>query len=419
MSGSVPGTPSLLRAINDRAALRLLLERGPLTRPELGALTGLSKPTASQLLLRLREAGLVVLDGVREGLPGRTAEVYRVNASAAYAAALDVTSGRIEARVADLTGAVVGEHVLEPPGGDLIGGLRAALAGARPPAPPRHLVIGVQAAVDPATGRLGYATAEDMPGWHVDDLVDRLSRGLGVPVSVENNVNLVALAERAHGAAAGTPDFVLLWADAGIGSAIVLGGRLHRGATGGAGEVGYMPAPGAPTARESGPYADHGFQALSGGAAVLRVLRRHGIPGADLRETVRNAARAAEDPSAGPPQESTAANPPDTRLADGVEAVPAGSGEAALREVAGRLAVGLAAITSVMDPALIVLTGAVPLAGGEPLRRLIEEELHALTIARPRVRLSQVAGNPVLVGALDLALATVRDEVLDSTGVTA
>jgi hypothetical protein len=98
--------------------------------------------------------------------------------------------------------------------------------------------------------------------------------------------------------------------------------------------------------------------------------------------------------------------------------VPAGSGEAALREVAGRLAVGLAAITSVMDPALIVLTGAVPLAGGEPLRRLIEEELHALTIARPRVRLSQVAGNPVLVGALDLALATVRDEVLDSTGVT-
>ncbi|MFD2351809.1 ROK family protein [Nonomuraea ferruginea] len=174
---------------------------------------------------------------------------------------------------------MVGEHVLEPPGGDLIGGLRAALAGARPPAPPRHLVIGVQAAVDPATGRLGYATAEDMPGWHVGDLVDRLSRGLGVPVSVENNVNLVALAERAHGAAAGTPDFVLLWADAGIGSAIVLGGRLHRGATGGAGEVGYMPAPGAPTARESGPYADHGFQALSGGAAVLRVLRSARHPG--------------------------------------------------------------------------------------------------------------------------------------------
>ncbi|MGI5271996.1 ROK family transcriptional regulator [Nonomuraea sp. CA-218870] len=409
MSGPVPGTPSLLRAINDRAALRLFLERGPLTRPELGSLTGLSKPTASQLLARLRRAGLVVLDGVREGLPGRTAEVYRINPAAGYAAALDVTSARIEARVADLTGTVVGEYALEPAGGDLVGRLRAALAGARPPAPPRHVVIGVQAAVDPATGRLGYATAEDMPGWHLDDLVGTLSRGLGVPVSVENNVNLVALAERAHGAAAGTPDFVLLWAGTGIGAAIVLGGRLHRGATGGAGEVGYMPAPGAPTARESGPYADHGFQALSGGAAVLEILRRHGVRGANLREAITNAtlqARAAA-PRLPPPSGTSA----------GAGAV--GGSAAALREVAARLAVGLAAITSVMDPPLIVLTGAVPLAGGEPLRRLVEEELHALTIAGPRVRLSRVAGNAVLVGALDLALATVRDEVLDSTGATA
>ncbi|MER7368643.1 MarR family transcriptional regulator, partial [Nonomuraea wenchangensis] len=112
MDGPVPGTPSLLRAINDRAALRALLDRGPLTRPEIGALTGLSKPTASQLLARLQEAGLVVLDGVREGLPGRTAEVYRINPAAAYAGALDVTPDRIEARIADLTGAVVGEHTL-------------------------------------------------------------------------------------------------------------------------------------------------------------------------------------------------------------------------------------------------------------------------------------------------------------------
>lgn len=393
MSGPVPGTPSLLRAINDRAALRVLLERGPLTRPEIGALTGLSKPTASQLLLRLQEAGLVVLDGIRQGLPGRTAELYRINPAAAYAAALDVTSTRIEARVADLSGAVVGEHTLRTgpsPRGTLIERLRAALAGANPPAPPRRVVIGVQAALDPATGRLGYATARDMPGWHIDDLEPALTEGLGMPVSVENNVNLVAMAEQAHGSAHGTPDFVLLWADEGIGAAIVLGGRLHRGATGGAGEVGYMPAPGAPTARESGQYADHGYQALTGGAAVLRVLHAHGVPGADLRQAVAHAAAAA-----------------------GVGAEGAG---AALREVAARLAVGLAAITSVVDPGLILLTGGVALAGGETLRALIEAELHALTIARPQVRLSAVRGNPVLAGALDLALATVRDEIFDSTG---
>ncbi len=397
MSGPVPGTPSLLRAINDRAALRALIERGPLTRPEIGALTGLSKPTASQLLLRLRRAGLVVLDGVREGLPGRTAEVYRINPAAAYVGALDVTPGRIEATVADLTGTVVGEHVLPTPGrprGDLVERLQAALRGTDAPGPLSRVVIGVQAAVDPSTGRLGYAAAEDVPGWQLPGLVPALSAGLGVPVAVENDVNLVAAAERAHGAARGHRDFVLLWADSGIGCAVVLDGRMHRGATGGAGEVGYMPIPGAPTARESGRYANHGFQALSGGPAVLKLPRSYGVRGGDFRQAVASAVRAA----AGTGQKAEDAR-------------------AGLRDVAARLAVGLAAITSVVDPELIVLTGGVVLPGGEPLRELGEQELHALTIPRPKVRLSSFEGNPVLAGALELALAAVRDEVFGVAGI--
>lgn len=396
MSSPVPGTPSLLRAINDRAALQALLERGPLTRPEIGTLTGLSKPTASQLLSRLQEAGLVVLDGIREGLPGRTAEVYRINPAAAYVAALDVTPDRIEARIADITGAIVGEYSLPTsrrPGGELVERLRAAIEGAGPPDKLRRVVIGVQAAIDPSTGRLGYATAKDMPGWHIADVVPTLSSGLDVPVDVENNVNLVALAEQAHGAAKGHPDFVLLWADEGIGSAIVLGGRMHRGATGGAGEVGYMPTPGAPTAREAGRYANHGYQALTGGPAVLKLLRSYGVRGQDFRQAIANAVRAAE--------EGTGHKADDAR--------------AGLRDIAARVAVGLAAMTSVIDPGLIVLTGGVVLSGGEPLRELIEHELHALTIARPQLRLSTVEGNPVLAGALDLALDTVRDEVFSST----
>lgn len=395
MSGPVPGTPSLLRAINDRAALRALLDRGPLTRPQIGTLTGLSKPTASQLLSRLQQAGLVVLDGVRGGLPGRTAEVYRINPAAAYVGALDVTPDRIEARVADITGTVVGEHTLPTPRrphGELIDRLNAALLGTDPPDKPRRVVIGVQAAIDPATGRLGYAAAKDVPGWQLPDLVGTLSAGLGVPVDVENNVNLVAVAEQAHGAARGHSDFVLLWADEGIGSAMVLGGRMHRGATGGAGEVGYMPAPGAPTARQSGRYANHGFQALTGGPAVLKLLRSYGVRGTDFRQAVATAVRSA----AGRGQKADDAM-------------------AGLRDVAARLAVGLAAITSVVDPELIVLTGGVVLSGGDTLRELVEHELHALTIPQPQVRLSSVEGNPVLAGALDLALAAVRDEVFGST----
>ncbi|MFC3982067.1 ROK family transcriptional regulator [Streptosporangium jomthongense] len=394
MTQPTPGTPSLLRAINDRAALQALLERGPLTRPEIGALTGLSKPTASQLLARLQEAGLVVLNGIREGLPGRTAEVYRLNPEAAHVAALDVTHTHIDARVADITGTVIGMHrlVTPDPSDDLVGRVRAALDGAGAPVDLRRVVIGVQGALDPGTGRIGYATSRDLPGWHIPRLVETLGAGLGVPVSVENNVNLVAQAEQAHGAARGHRDFVLLWADEGIGSALVLGGRLHRGATGGAGEVGYMPAPGAPTARESGRYANHGYQALTGGPAVLRILRSYGVPGATFRLAVSNAVLAAEGGGA-----------------------RAGDARAGLREVASRLAVGLASITSVVDPELIVLTGGTFMAGGETLRGLVERELHTLTIPRPPLLLSAVEGNPVLTGALDLALAATREEVFSST----
>ncbi|MEZ0071001.1 ROK family transcriptional regulator [Planotetraspora sp. GP83] len=394
MSQPIPGTPSLLRAINDRAALMVLLERGPLTRPELGALTGLSKPTASQLLARLQDAGLVVLDGIREGLPGRTAELYRINPGSAYVAALDVTPARIEVAVSDITGTVVGEHRLPTPGraaGDVVERVRAALAGAcahaqGDPAALSRVVIGIGGAIDPSTGRLGYAT--HIPGWHIPDLVGTLRDGIGVPVDVENDVNLVAQAEQSRGIAQGHQDYVLLWADEGLGSALVLGGRLHRGATGGAGEVGYMPAIGAPTPRDIGKRAEHGFQALAGGPSVLKVLRAHGLRGSTPAAAMHNAVKAVER--------------------GGGQAEPA---REALRQVAGRLALGLAAITAVIDPEIVVLSGGVLLAGGEILRELTEQELHALTIPRPPLRLSTVEGNPVLAGALDLALDTTRDEV--------
>ncbi|MFC4591559.1 ROK family transcriptional regulator [Sphaerisporangium corydalis] len=393
-----PGTPSLLRAINDRAALQVLLERGPLTRPELGALTGLSKPTASQLLSRLHDAGLVVLDGIREGLPGRTAELYRINPLAAHVAALDVTPARIAASVADITGTVTAEFRLPTPGrsaGDVVDRVRGAVNGAClqagvAPAALHRIVIGIQGAVNPATARLGYAA--HIPGWHIPDLVGTLRDGLGVPVDVENDVNLVALTEQAHGIARGHDDFVLLWADEGIGAALVLGGRLHRGATGGAGEVGYMPIVGAPTPRETGKRGDHGFQALAGGPAVLKLLRSHGLRGTDPARAMRNAVR-------------------DAALG-GVRAERAGS---ALREIAARLATGLAPIVSVIDPEIVVLTGGMLLAGGDVLSELVEQELHALTFPRPPVRMSTVESNPVLTGALGLALATSRDEIFSST----
>nr|WP_218008025.1 ROK family transcriptional regulator [Herbidospora sakaeratensis] len=391
MKPPLHGTPSLMRAINEGRALRVLLERGPLTRPEIGELTGLSKPTAFQLLARLQEAGLVVADGIRAGQPGPTAEIYRINPDAAYVAALDVTHDRISVQIADLTGTIRGEHTLPQTTQDpLVDRLAAALAAATPPGPLRRIVIGVQGAVDPTTGLLSYATDEDLPGWRIPDLLPTLRAGLGTEVDVENDVNLVALAEQAHGAATDHSDFVLLWADEGLGSALVIGGRLHRGFFGGAGEVGYMPTPGVATARDGGRFGHHGYQALVGGPAVHALLRTYGVEAPDFHRAM------------------TAA----IEMAQGTDRA-AEEARAGLRLVASRLAVGLAAIASVVDPGLVVLTGGLPAAGGELLRDLVERELHALTHSRPQVRLSALEGNPVLAGALELGLTVVREELFE------
>ncbi|WP_433251969.1 ROK family transcriptional regulator [Actinomadura nitritigenes] len=405
MTAPVPGTPSLLRAINDRAALEALLARGPLTRPQISDLTGISKPTASQLLARLEEAGLVVRDGLREGLPGRTAELYRVNGAAAHVAGADVTPARIRVSIADLTGTVVGEHTLPTPartGVDVVARMaealdKAAAAAGLARTALNRAVIGIQGAIDPSTRRLGYAA--HIPGWHIPDLVDTLAGGLGVRIAIENDVNLAALAERAGGQAAGTRDFVLLWVADGVGMAVVLDGALHRGATGGAGEIGYAPAVGAPLMRDVRRTHTGGVHSLTGGAAVLKLMREHGFRGRDAATALGRAAAEVGDGRAG------------TRTAADAGA----RAERALTELATRLGATLATVVAVLDPALVVLTGDVLRAGGEPLRARVRQHLHSLTIPRPEVRLSSLRGNPVVAGALQLALQETRDEVFSTT----
>ncbi|MEU9078086.1 ROK family transcriptional regulator [Kitasatospora sp. NPDC004745] len=381
------GTPSLLRAINDRAALELLLANGPLSRTQIGTLTGLSKPTASQLLARLEAAGLVLPVGTTAGGPGPNAQLYQVNPAAAHVAGVDVTNSGIRVAVADITGTTLAEHTVPTkgvPAAETVATVAAAVAAAvRAAGLPedclRTAAIGVGGAPDPVTGKLRYAS--HLPGWHSPHLVEELSAAIGAPVSIENDVNLAAVAEQASGAARGSEDFVLLWAGAGTGAAIVIAGRLHRGFTGGAGEVGYMPVPGSPVEWDARRRKFGGFQALVGAPAVRALAREHGLGAPTAEESI---AKALETP---------------------------GAGDAFLTELAGRLAVGLTVIVAVVDPQLVVLSGAVPSAGGERLRALVEDELARLSIARPEVRSSALPDSPVLLGALQRALADAREAV--------
>ncbi len=387
--------------MNDRAALDLLLEHGPLSRTKIGKLTGLSKPTASQLLARLEAAGLVVQTGTSEGRPGPNAQLYAVNAGAAHVAGLDVTPERILTAVADVTGEIVGHHELPTPGRtghsvvrQVLDALEGALKAAGLAQSDLHrIVIGTPGAFDPGTGRLRYAS--HLPGWHSPTLLDELAATLPMPVEYENDVNLAAVAEQRLGAARGHEDFVLLWNEEGIGAALVINGRLHRGWTGGAGELGFLQVPGTPLVRQVAKTGSGGYQELAGAQAIPRIAKSLGIPGSSDRQPYAESAAVL--------LRRASADPADSRLAE------------LLHQTAHRIATGLSSVVAVLDPELIVLSGGVMTAGGEPLRALIQTELAELAASRPQLVLGVVQQQPVLRGALESALADTRDEVFDTS----
>lgn len=387
-STRLPGTPRLLRAINDRAALELLLDQGPLTRAQLGELTGLSKVTASQLVERLEERGLVARVGEQAGGRGPNASLYAVVPTSAFVVGVEVGPEGATAACADITGAVLGRVEQSTEDSDDPVGVvhRAVIEVARTAKAPltkvRRVVLGSPGLVDPGTGDMSFAF--DLPHWQ-RGLLAKLREDLKRPVVFENDVNLAAVAELYTGAAKGVDDFVLLWLDRGVGMAVMLGGRLHRGVSGAAGEIGYLPVAGAPVPRDVARRSKGGFKELAVAESVRAVAREHGFRAASAQEAVR-------------------------------AAVAAGTtGGPVLDELARRLALGLSAACLVLDPALVVLAGEVGLAGGVALAHRVQHEVAAIAPVTPRVVVSEVPSEPVLHGALLTALDAARDEVFGST----
>jgi predicted NBD/HSP70 family sugar kinase len=391
-----PGTPSLLRELNDRSALELLLTGGPMTRSQLGEYTGLSKVTASQALARLGERGLVAVAGEQAGGRGPNAALYAVIPSTAYVAGLHVERDEISAGVADVTGNVVTKISVNPAtADDPVALVRNAVmaacdsAGVAPEAL-RAFVIGTPGVLDPRTGDPRLAV--NLPAWH-EGVLDALRSDLGRPVTLENDVNLAAMAEQSVGAAAGVADFVLVWIGVGLGLAAVLGGRLHRGVGGAAGEIGYLPVPGVPLPEDVTHPATGAFQRLVGAQAVVPLAARYGF----IEPTAAAAVAAA------------------VRSAD----IGEERGGAFLSELAGRVATGVAAVSVVLDPGLVVLGGDVGLAGGTALAARVAAEVGRICPARPTVVPTAVSGAPVLRGAILAAVDQARSQLLDSVAAPA
>ncbi|WAX81090.1 ROK family transcriptional regulator [Streptomyces sp. KMM 9044] len=389
-------SPSTARAINDRLALRLLQREGPLTAGQLKQLTGLSRPTVADLAERLTAAGLITVVGeTGEQRRGPNAKVYGIVADRAHLAALDVRTGGVAVAVSDLVGAVLAEAsapiAVDTGTGPAVERVvtlverTAKEAGADR----LHTVgVGAPGLIDPASGEL--RDSKGLPEWHRRLAAALQERLPGARVSLENETNLAALAEQRDGAARDRDTFVLLWLGHGTGAAVVLDGALRRGASGGTGEIGFLPVPGTP-GLPSATDCGGGFHSLASAAAVAELAGEYGIvSGPDVRPAAARAVRAATV-RAREGQSSA-----DTRFLDAL---------------AGRIAVGVASVAALLDPGCVVLGGEIGQAGGEELAARVQERTALMSPLPTEVRASALGGGAVLRGALLTARDHAQDEL--------
>jgi predicted NBD/HSP70 family sugar kinase len=392
---NAPGTPSWLGAVNDRAGLAVLLDHGRLTRNRICELVGVSKPTASQMMSRLLQAGFIEEQGLLAGAAGRAAVVYAARVDRRVGIALDLDAFELRATVVDAAGTerpVVRMPLPhDPTARSAVEEVRRAIeaasdAAGTDPAAVHTVCLGIPGYVDP--GASGELFSETLPGWPVRRLRTILEDDLGRTVLIENDVNLAALAERESGAAAGRDVFALLWLGNGVGASFDVAGDLHRGSFGGAGEIGFLPVS---TEANAIDPAARTVQDLVGGRAVALLARRHGIEADGF-----HAARAAlADPSS-----------------DGVRRL-------VFDELAERVAHVALPVIATLDPGLVVLAGPTADLGGEAFAQAVGSGIRRISRWYPEVVATAVHGDAVLRGARSLLANRVREELLDSVAAVA
>jgi predicted NBD/HSP70 family sugar kinase len=261
--------------------IETLRTSGSLTRSELARITGLSRTTISTLLTELIDQGLVTDandDGARKRA-GRPATMVRLDHSAGAAVSIDVGARHLAVAIGDLAHRVMAERWIPlSPEHRAEEGMESAAKLVREmldeTGAAKHSVIGaamgLPAPISQPDGLV--ASSNILPGWAGVEVTEQMSERLGMPVFVENDSNLGALAESAWGAGAGFDQLAYIKAATGIGAGLVNGGHLFRGTTGTAGEIGHT------TVVEDGPICRCGnrgcLELYAGGAALLDALRQ-------------------------------------------------------------------------------------------------------------------------------------------------
>lgn len=321
--------------------------------------------------------------GRSSGGKGPSAVLYELNPDAGRVVGIDVGRSYVRAALTDLAGAILArrdERARARSADALIHQIAelahalAAEAGVRW-AQVTFAVVGSPGVFQPARGTV--ALAHNLPGWGRQGLVEAIRRELGTNVAVENDVNLAALGERWKGLGKGVANFVYLHVGTGVGMGVIVDGRLYRGATGAAGEIGYLPLavtdPRDPANRRRGA-----LERELGATGVVATARRMGLRVRTPRGIFSAARRG--DP-----------------LAARVVSL-----------VADRIALAVAAVVPVLDPELVVLGGGIG-RNGDLLLEAVEREVRALSPFAPRIEASALGEEATVLGAIAVAREAAQD----------
>ncbi len=369
----------------------LLKDGRPWTRAELAETTGLARSTVAARIDVLMRLGLVAPFGGAPSTGGRPPALFALNPTAKVVVGVDVGATHVRAVLADLSGSILGEEATDLPVADgpdvVLGWVVAAaerLAASAPHADLAAVGIGLPGPVEHSTGR--PISPPIMPGWDRYDVVDHVRRATGVPVLVDNDVNIMALGERrTH--LADVDDVVLIKVATGIGAGIVSGGRLQRGAQGTAGDLGHVRV-----ARAGEVVCRCGntgcLEAIAAAPALAEALRARGVQartGQDVVDLVRGGDAAAI---------------------------------AVVRDAGRDIGEVVATMVNLVNPSVVVIGGL--LAGaGEHLLAGIREVVYLrslpLATAQLRIEASRAGTEAGVLGAVALAV----DHVLSPTAVEA
>ncbi|MEV7809092.1 ROK family transcriptional regulator [Microbispora sp. NPDC088329] len=399
--GSPPAGPAALRRANLALVLRELRDHASLSRADIATATGLHRATVSSLMAELLERRLVRELGVEHvGAVGRPRRAVALHGAHVGALGMEINVDYIAVHGTDLSGRVLVERrvVFDTMGSRPDSAVRrlglvakeSVKAMARAGAVPAGIVVAVPGLVDVARGVVTLAPNlywQDLP------LAEQLSAMLGslrVPVRVDNDANLAALAEFTSGVAAGTPDLVYLTGEVGVGGGIISGGKLLRGADGFSGEVGHLRVD--PNGDQCGCGRIGCWETKVGLAALVRAAmpeQAYGLPGMPVPD-------------------------PGERVADIARGLASGDRRMmqAVAQVGQWLGLGGSIVANLFNPRVIVIGGYFA-SLAEWLLPHAQDQLQRLVMAAPATQCRFVASTLGFGAASRGAASMVVNQIID------